>query len=39
MSESTKECPECGDPMEYVEEPLTSGFRGYLCKNEECPRD
>lgn len=32
-------CRECGEPKEYVDEPLISGFRGYLCTNEVCPID
>lgn len=32
-------CPTCGQPQEYVDEPMISGFSGHLCVNEECPRD
>jgi hypothetical protein len=32
-------CDECGVEKEYVDEPMMSGYRGYLCTNESCPRD
>lgn len=37
MSDTT--CDECGVPKEYVDEPLMSGFRGYLCTTDGCPVD
>lgn len=37
MSEVT--CDECSKEKEYVDEPMISGFRGYLCTNENCPVD
>ena len=30
------ECKNCGSEKECVEEPMISGFTGYLCKNENC---
>ncbi len=32
-------CPSCEEPMQYINEPMISGFRGHLCDNEDCPRD
>lgn len=32
-------CPECDEPMDYVDEPVISGFRGFVCTNDDCPRD
>lgn len=32
-------CGECGEEKEYVDEPIISGFRGYLCVNDECKTD
>lgn len=32
-------CDECGEPKEYVDEPVMSGFRGYVCTTEDCPED
>ena len=33
------ECEECGEQKEYVDEPMMSGFRGYLCTNDDCVFD
>jgi hypothetical protein len=33
------ECPDCGEDREWVEEPMISGFRGFVCTNDDCPRD
>lgn len=30
---------ECGKTKEYVNEPIISGFRGYLCTNDNCSVD
>ena len=32
-------CPDCETEREFVDEPMVSGFRGYVCLNNECPRD
>ena len=32
-------CDECGEPKAYVDEPMVSGFRGYLCVNDDCVMD
>ena len=32
-------CNECGEEKEYVEEPMVSGFKGYLCVNDDCVMD
>lgn len=36
---SPSPCPECGEKRERVDEPLVSGFVGYLCLNDDCPMD
>lgn len=33
------DCRECGEEMEYVEEPMVSGFVGYICTNDDCEID
>ena len=37
MSHSNPVCELCDTPKEYVSEPLARTFRGYVCKNDECP--
>jgi alpha-D-ribose 1-methylphosphonate 5-phosphate C-P lyase len=32
-------CSLCGLPKVYVDEALVSGFRGWLCANEDCMMD
>lgn len=32
-------CHDCGEPQEWVDEPVISGFRGFVCTNSDCPRD
>lgn len=32
-------CDGCGEPKEYVSEPMMSGFKGYLCTNPDCGYD
>lgn len=32
-------CDECGVTKRYVNEPVISGYRGYVCVNEECMMD
>lgn len=39
MGEAEEICDECGEPKEYVEEPMISGFTGYVCTNDHCPVD
>ena len=34
-----KVCEVCGEPKEYVDEPMMSGVRGYFCMTEGCPID
>lgn len=36
---TTGKCENCGERREWVEEPLVSGFRGFVCTNDDCPRD
>ena len=33
------ECPDCDEDREWVEEPMISGFRGFVCTNDDCARD
>lgn len=39
MTDDNPDCPECGVEQTYVDEPMISGFSGYLCTNDDCPRD
>lgn len=32
-------CKKCGEEKEHIDEPMVSGFVGYLCTNDNCPRD
>lgn len=32
-------CDECGDLKKHVDEPMMSGFTGYICVNTECAVD
>lgn len=32
-------CKRCGEPKEYVDEPMVSGIRGYFCTNDDCSVD
>jgi hypothetical protein len=32
-------CEICERKLEKVEEPLVSGFIGFICPNKDCPRD
>ena len=32
-------CDECGEAKTFVDEPLLSGYCGYLCTTEGCPVD
>lgn len=33
------ECEKCGNEKTYVDEPMISGFRGYICTNDNCAVD
>lgn len=35
----TEICDECGEEKEFVDEPMISGFRGYLCTTDDCVVD
>jgi hypothetical protein len=39
MSQDIPECSLCGEEKEFVDEPIISGFRGYLCTNDDCAYD
>jgi len=39
ISRMNRNCPKCDIEMKYVEEPLVSGFVGYVCTNENCQRN
>ena len=39
MTNDVELCPDCGEEMIYVEEDPEFGHLGWLCNNNECPRD
>lgn len=36
--EETKPCPDCGEPMEYIDNDPEFGSLGWICDNDKCGR-
>jgi hypothetical protein len=39
MGNDAPTCDGCDEPKEYVDEPMVSGYRGWVCPNEGCHYD